>query len=205
MRIPPALRDAPRMLRRTPKIVRNALRDLRYGAPLGGTIKSRYEHLGAHDVGNVDYDVLAALFAEVEIAPGDVIVDVGAGKGRALNWFLGRYPGTPLYGIELDPEVCERTAKRLARFPNVTVLCGDATKLLPPEGTVLYLFNPFGEEVMRGFTSALLSLEPPPNGRPRRVVYLNSKFLGPFLEEPRLEVRRLELPIGFDAALIEVR
>jgi len=87
MRIPPALRDAPRMLRRTPKIVRNALRDLRYGAPLGGTIKSRYEHLGAHDVGNVDYDVLAALFAEVEIAPGDVI----AVKSPASIWAVGTY------------------------------------------------------------------------------------------------------------------
>ena len=52
----------------TPKIVRNAVRDLRYGAPLGGTIRTRYAHLGAHDVGNADYDDLAILFAGVEVA-----------------------------------------------------------------------------------------------------------------------------------------
>src|SRR5690606_1311287 len=108
-KLPPALRAAPRWIRRAPRTARNALLDLRYGGFLGGTIKSRYEHLGAHDVGNVDYDVLATLFRAVDVHPDDVIVDVGAGKGRALNWFLSRYPGTRLYGIELDPEVCART------------------------------------------------------------------------------------------------
>jgi hypothetical protein len=205
MRIPPALRDLPRMLRRTPRIVRNAVRDLRYGAPLGGTVRSRYSHLGAHDVGNADYDDLAVLFAEVEVGADDVIVDVGAGKGRALNWFLGRYPGTRIYGIELDPEICARTQKRLSRYPDVTVICGDATSLLPADGTVFYLFNPFDETVMRRFAGALLALGPAPSGRPRRVVYLNYKFLEPFLEEPRFEVRPLELPLAAKAALIELR
>jgi hypothetical protein len=192
------------MLRRAPKIARNMLRDLRYGAPLGGTIKSRFEHLGAHDVGNADYDDLALLFAEAGVTPNDVLVDVGAGKGRALNWFIGRYPGVSIYGIELDPEVCARTAKRLRRFDNVTVLCGDATKMLPAEGTVFYLFNPFGDEVMREFLAALLRLDPPASGRPRRVVYLNCKFLAPFLEEARCTVRKLELPIVFDSAIDEL-
>ena len=62
--------EAPTIIRRAPKIARNAARDLRYGRPLGGTIRTRYEHLGAHDVGNADYDDLALLFAGIPVRPG---------------------------------------------------------------------------------------------------------------------------------------
>jgi hypothetical protein len=205
MKLPTGIRDAPRMLRRAPRILRNALRDLRYGAPLGGTIKTRHGHLGAHDIGNADYDGLTRLFAEVEVDPDDVIVDVGSGKGRAINWFLSRYPRHRIYGIELDPEVCARTARRLRRFTNVELLCGDATELLPADGTLFYLFNPFGEEVMREFAAAVLRLAPPESGRPRRLVYYNRKYLEPFLEEPRFTVRELESAGTFKSALIEVQ
>jgi SAM-dependent methyltransferase len=205
MNLRSAIRNGPRMLRRTPKIVRNALRDLRYGAPLGGTIKTRHAHLGAHDIGNADYDDLALLFADAGVSAEDVLVDVGCGKGRALNWFLARYPDNTIYGIELDEEICARTARRLRRFANVKVVCGDATKLLPEEGTVFYLFNPFGEPVMRAFAAALGDLPARADGRQRRVVYYNTKHLAPFEEDARFAVRPLERPTSFAAALIEVR
>jgi hypothetical protein len=188
-------------IRRLPKAARNAVRDLRYGGLLGGTTKTRHADLGAHDIGNSDYDDLARLFAGIELDAEDVIVDVGSGKGRAINWFLSRYPGKRIYGIELDAAVAERAAKRLRRHENVTILSGDATALLPPEGTLFYLSNPFAEPVMRRFVEALLATEP---GRPRRVVYLNCKFLDPFLENPRFDVRRIDLPT-FRSAVIDVR
>src|SRR5438093_966038 len=131
-------------LRRIPKTARNVVRDLRFGGkPLGGTVKSRYAHLGAHDVGNADYDDLAILFREADVQPDDVIVDVGAGKGRAINWLVRAHPSNRIVGIELDPEICAETAKRLARFDQVEILCGDALELLPADGTLFYLFNPF--------------------------------------------------------------
>ena len=40
------------------------------GRPLGGTIRTRYAHLGANDVGNADYDDLALLFAGIACRPG---------------------------------------------------------------------------------------------------------------------------------------
>ena len=101
-----------RTVRRLPKIVRNAVQDLRFGKPLGGTVKTRYAHLGAHDVGNADYDDLAILFGEADVRPDDVIVDVGCGKGRSLNWLLAHHPQNRLIGIEIDPAICAQTAKR---------------------------------------------------------------------------------------------
>ena len=118
-----------------------------------------------------------------------MIVDVGCGKGRSLNWLLDRFPGNRIVGIELDPELCAATAKRLRRRANVTVVCGDATELIPPDGTVFYLFNPFDEPVMSRFAAALLE-----RGRPATIVYYNAKFLEPFAATPRFSVRELDDP-----------
>jgi hypothetical protein len=194
------VRLAPRMVRRAPRIVRNAVRDLRYGGFLGGTVTTRFEHLGAHDAGNVEYEDLPPLFAPAQIEPGDVIVDVGAGKGRSINWLLDRYPSNRIIGIELDPEICEKSARRLRRHANVSILCGDATELLPRDGTVFYLFNPFDENVMRRFIDAFLASGMDPR---RRIVYHNCKSIQLFADNPRFEVQPIALPSGnFRSALI---
>jgi hypothetical protein len=203
MRLRRLVQLAPRMVRRTPRIARNAVRDLRYGSFLGGTVKTRFEHLGAHDAGNVEYEDLPPLFAPAEIGPGDVIVDVGAGKGRSINWLRERYPQNRIVGIELDPEIAEKTAQRLRRFDTVAIVSGDATKLLPTDGTVFYLFNPFDESVMRRFIDAYLASGMDPR---RRIVYHNCKFVQLFADDPRFEVRPIELPSGnFRSALITLR
>jgi SAM-dependent methyltransferase len=190
-----------RTVRRFPTIARHAIRDLRYGGFLGGTIKTRHAHLGAHDVGNAEYDELGRLFANVDVRPDDVIVDVGCGKGRAINWFLSEYPENRIYGIELEPDVCERTARRLRRYPNVTILCGDATELLPEDGTLFYLFNPFDESVMARFAEALLRS----SKEGRRVVYYNAKYPAPFEHEPRFETSPLDGTKNHRSMLIRVR
>ncbi len=174
------------LARRAPVMLQAALRDLRYGRPLGGTVRTRYAHLGAFHSTNTPYDQIARLFAELEPGPSDVIVDVGCGKGRSLNWLLGRFPGNSIVGIELDPELCAATAKRLRRYRNVSVLCGDAIELLPAEGTSFYLFNPFDGAVMARFAAALLALPA------ATVVYYNAKHLEPFRAEPRFTVRELD-------------
>lgn len=190
-------------IRRTPKMVRNAIRDLRYGALLGGTVRSRYEHLGAHDVGNADYDDLAILFAAAEVAPDDVIVDVGAGKGRAVNWLLRHHPGNRVVGIELDPEICAATARRLRKHPQVEIVCGDAIELLPADGTLFYLFNPFEADVMARFRDTLAERRA---GRGRtRIVYYNVKALDLFEDDPRFAVRRLDDPrLTLPSALVDL-
>jgi SAM-dependent methyltransferase len=188
------------IIRRAPKMARNALRDLRYGKPLGGTIRTKYAHLGAHDVGNADYEDLALLFAGVPVGPDDIIVDVGCGKGRSINWFLDRYPGNRIVGIELDPEICAETAKRLRKYERVTVVCGDATALLPADGTVFYLFNPFDESVMRRFAQAMLD-----RSSPATIVYLNEKHADVF-DDPRFTVTPISPPgLSFRSVLVMVR
>jgi SAM-dependent methyltransferase len=180
------------------RTLRNAAFDLRFGRFLGGTIRSRYEHLGAFHVTNTPYDDLPTLFGAAGVRDDDVIVDVGCGKGRVINWLLRMHPATRVVGIELDPEVCARTARRLRRFANVTILCGDAVELLPPDGTLFYLFNPFDETVLRRFADAFLAL----GGSGRRIVYYNAKYVDVFGADPRFAVAEIPLAGSHRSALI---
>ena len=188
---------------RAVKSLRNAAVDLRFGRFLGGTIRSRYEHLGAFHVANSDYDDLPSLFAAAAIDRDDVLVDVGCGKGRVINWLLMHHPANAIVGIELDPEVCAATARRLRRFEQVKIICGDATTMLPSEGTLFYLFNPFDEHVLRRFADAFLS--EPDAGKKRRIVYYNCKFLEPFRNDSRFEVTVLQGTRNHASALVYVK
>lgn len=177
------------LARRAPKTIRNALIDLRYGGLLGGTTRTKYAELGAFDTANSDYGDLPALFAAAGVTADDVLVDVGCGKGRAINWLLGHYPANEIIGIELDPEICAHTARRLRRYERVQIRCGDATATLPREGTIFFLFNPFDETAMGRFIAALVEA-----GGRKRVIYYNCTFVRLFLDDPRFEVREIELP-----------
>jgi SAM-dependent methyltransferase len=195
--------DASLKPRRAVKMARNAARDLRFGAVLGGTVKTRYAHLGAFDTANSDYDDLPPLFAAADVHSADVIVDIGCGKGRVLNWVLAHYSANRVYGIELDPEVAARTAKRLRRYPRADVVTGDAASLVPRSGTILFLFNPFDETVMRRFVATLLELEASDDAKKRRIIYCRCKFLEPFRESDRFVIEPIELPSKrHEAALI---
>jgi SAM-dependent methyltransferase len=185
------------------RAARNAVLDLRYGKFLGGTIRSRYEHLGAFHVANTPYDDLPFLFAAAGVGDDDVLVDVGCGKGRVINWLLSHHPANRIVGIELDPDVCRATAKRLRRFANVEIRCGDATTMLPEPGTLFYLFNPFDEHVLRRFADAFLAVDA--GGKRRRIVYYNCKYLDVFKSDARFSVEEIELPSrSHGSALISV-
>jgi len=191
------------VIRRAPVIVRNAVRDLKYGRPLGGTAKTRYAHLGAFDGGNSTWDDMDRLFAGIRIGADDVIVDVGCGKGRSINWFLDHYPQTRIVGIELDPDLCATTARRLRRHANVSIVCGDVTELLPVDGTIFYVFNPFDGAVMARFAEAVAATR---SGAPATIAYLNCKFVDVFESDPRFEVRMLDDPrLSFRSAIVTLR
>lgn len=142
---------------------------------------------------NANYDDLPILFEAGEIQPEDVIVDVGAGKGRAINWLLSHHPRNRIIGIELDPQICSRAAHRLRNYPQVTIVCGDAIKLLPAEGTIFYMFNPFNEEVMIRFRDALLSARAGRTGR-TRLIYYNAESLSVFSSHPRFQASMIDSP-----------
>jgi hypothetical protein len=171
-----------------PKVTRfisHFMRDIAYGSFLGGKIKSKYSHLGAYDVVNSDYLTLKTLFKD-RVAISDVIVDVGCGKGRVINYLLSLNLGNKIYGIELDEEIGYTTKRRLRKYSNVTILIGNAIDLLPDDGTLLYLYNPFDHEIMKRFKKRCEDVYSMRRGI--TIIYYNQMHINIFQNDDRWQV-----------------
>lgn len=152
-------------------LLRNAWRDLRYGRLLAPI----YWRDPAQ--ANSDYGALERMRFD-PISPDDVLVDLGCGGGRVINHWLSLGLQNQLIGIELDLHLAFRTANRLRRHRNVSIRTGDAIANLPEEGTVFYLFNPFGRDKVAELEATLRATA---SRRPRcRVIYHNPKHLDVF-------------------------
>ena len=160
---------------RSIRIVRNAFIDIRFGRLLGGV------YLGACVSSNSDYAALSHIFKN-RIKTSDVLVDVGCGKGRVINWWLNHAPHNRIIGIELDEEMANQTRQRLRRYENVTIIAGDAIQNIPADGTLFYLYNPFAAQVMEAFKNRLMSLFG--KGGDITILYYNCKHVDVFQKDP---------------------
>lgn len=180
------------LLTRARRVLYNALLDLRFGPPLAGEVRTRYRDLGAKDTANSDYLALDRIFAD-HIQPDDVLVDIGCGKGRVLNWWLRRFDN-PIIGIELDPAIAAKTRARLSRFRTVTILTGNALDCLPRHGTLFYMYNPFHAEVVQKLEEKLVEVAEGDAGH-IRILYNNCKYLSAFINSPNWSVDLLDTAI----------
>ena len=182
------------------KRTRDAWLDWRWGGRLlGQDTPTRFANKGAYNTEDTSYDVLKYLFKLVAPRPDDVIVDVGCGRGRVINYLLSRGLKNRIYGLELDPDVASDTAERLARHRNVSIVSGNAIENLPQRGTLFYLYNPFAEFVVRRLNAKLLSL---PAADKVRVIYYNCLHVDPFLHDPAWRVEMHQVPGRRQAAFI---
>ena len=91
-----------------------------------------------------------------------IFIDAGCGKGRALLMAC-QYGFRRVMGIEVVPELhaaakrnTEKWSASVGNSCPVEVWLGDARQFSwPPEPTVLFLFNPFPEWVLRSFLERL--------------------------------------------------
>ncbi len=83
-------------------------------------------------------------------------VDLGSGKGRTLL-MASDYPFRRILGVELLPELNQAAQENIRAYRSpaqkcfvVESICGDARDFVfPEEPTVLYLFNPVSETILR--------------------------------------------------------
>ncbi len=106
-------------------------------------------------------------------------LDLGSGKGRALL-MASDYPFRRILGVELVPELHRVAQDNIRRYHSpgqrcrqIESHCGDAGEFqFPPEPSVLYLFNPFPESLLRQVLAKLeTSLRECP--RPIYLIYHN--------------------------------
>lgn len=168
----------------------NLVYDLRFGETLRGDVETPFSELGAEKTSNIPYFSLSLIFHGETIAADDVLVDVGCGKGRVINWWLSRRLPNRMVGLELNPEVAARTRERLQRYCNVSIITGDGIENLPADGTLFFLFNPFGEAVVDRFKQRVLDL---PRRDRLRIYYYNCVHAEAFENDPRFSLERRRL------------
>jgi cyclopropane fatty-acyl-phospholipid synthase-like methyltransferase len=109
-------------------------------------------------------------------------IDLGSGMGRMLL-LAAEYPFRKIQGVEFAAELHRKAQQNISRYRHSARRCADiesvhsgASEFRFPEGKlVLYLFNPFGPEVL---TKVLANLEASLAQNPRHVVVviLNPEF-----------------------------
>jgi len=118
-------------------------------------------------VGSLDLDLASCGF-----------VDLGSGKGRALMLACA-FPFATITGVEFAGELIERARANIGRLPpadqaRISLVHEDAACFeFAPGPLVVFLYNPFGAELMARVARRLLaSWQRDP--RPVRVVYINA-------------------------------
>ena len=116
------------------------------------------------------------------IRPGeDVFLDFGAGMGRAVV-LAATYPFRKVIGVELVPELANIARENVRRIrprltcPEVEIHNTDARNFeIPPEVSVIYFWNPFGEEILASvFENIIRSFRKAP--RDLTIVHLSPKL-----------------------------
>jgi hypothetical protein len=158
--------------------------------------------------GFVAYHSWFRIFDHLQLQPSDVVVDLGAGKGRVVC-AAASYPVTRVVGVEIDRRLAEdgkqnAAAMRGRRAP-IEIRAVSATDFNYDDATVITLFNPFGSETMHEVLKRLeSSLARRP--RPLRLAYCNPVLSPQLAAKPWLELyeawtprtwSRMKFPVHF--------
>src|SRR2546422_9958881 len=138
--------------------------DALYGTDTGGfeplwkfQIHSPHARFGTHYKVTGEHELLDALNCLCEELSPFTFIDLGCGKGRTLL-VASRLGFRRVIGVEFASELAAIARANLSRMKvaNAFVLDCDAADFDFPDGPiVLYLYNPFSQEVMRKIVANL--------------------------------------------------
>ncbi len=182
--------------------------------PLHLRVRYLFNHLVDKAVGieTADEDIAAELGVDIEVlrttqrslgwagvwrivrslrlTGDDVFVDIGCGAGRVLCG-VGRSGARRAIGVELDLRMVELARRNAAslrgRKNEISIELADASVFdIPDDATVVFLYNPFGGDVLRASVLRIVeSLDR--RTRSLRVVYVNPKEPEAFTDTGRFD------------------
>lgn len=132
--------------------------------------------------GTIGYLNIGKVLRIVKPRPQDAFCDIGCGMGRILC-VAARKPMRKCIGVELLEPLCEIARRNVAslrgRKAPIEIVCGDATTVDLSEGTIYFMFNPFGAETLR---DTLENIRGSLSQKPRAIktAYYNSQYVSVF-------------------------
>lgn len=157
------------------RLISGALVERRWGIETAREVD--LEALGLSSEHRVRYEPsgwldLRRILKPADVGPGDVFVDLGAGKGRILLQ-AARYPFKRVVGVELSPRLAAVAQENIVASReslccrDIEVVVADAVEYeIPDDATVIYMYNPFSGPVFEAVVDNLLASVA---RRPRRV------------------------------------
>lgn len=121
----------------------------------------------------------------------DIVFDLGSGKGRVIFHFA-RLNVRKVIGVELSDNLCRIARRNIERLRKVNapinIINDDIINVDLSEGTIFFMFNPFGEKTMREVLSKIeLTLKL--KNRLIKIIYINPKFAHIFKEYDWLKIK----------------
>lgn len=123
------------------------------------------------------YEQLRAMVEYLPLTADDVFVDYGCGKGRVLC-YMALQNIRKVVGVELRQELIDIAWKNIrALKPQmpVEIYKADAARFSSPDGTLFYLFNPFGSRTVKDVVGAI-ERSVKENPRLIRIIYNNTVY-----------------------------
>jgi SAM-dependent methyltransferase len=155
---------------------------------------------------STSYEELEFIFFQhFLIKDSNVIIDVGCGKGRVFNYLLYKGLKNKMIGYEINPEVGNKTKKRLARFKNIEIRCINIFDNFPEIGDVFYLYHPFKEPMVKDFMNQILKIA---DRDP--VIFYNNPYHADVFNNENFSCELFDIPIvkynyNFRFAIIKIK
>ncbi|HKB89978.1 MAG TPA: hypothetical protein VKC60_05610 [Opitutaceae bacterium] len=140
-----------------------------------GPISEEARHGDNHAYTSPDYWYVRKVIGILKPGPDDVFYDIGSGKGRIIC-LVARTAVQKCVGIELLKPLCELAARNAlslhGKRAKVEILCSDAASADLSEGTLYFMFNPFGPATLSD-TLENIGTSLARNPRQIKIVYYN--------------------------------
>ena len=126
----------------------------------------------------IGYQHVRKILRVMSPGPEDVFYDIGCGMGRILC-VAAQQPVRKCVGVELQEPLCQIARRNAAslrgRKAPIEIVRADATTVDLADGTIYFMFNPFGPETLRD-TLANIRRSLAQNPRSIKIVYYHAKY-----------------------------
>jgi precorrin-6B methylase 2 len=132
----------------------------------------------SHMYSPIPYSDLERIIFRLNCNSQDVFVDIGCGKGRVLV-FVAQTKIKKIIGIEFRKDLAEDAIQNIKKIKNkllhIKIINADAAKCDLREGTIFFMYSPFGESTFKAVIENIKSTYVK-NPRSISIVYFDIKI-----------------------------